>query len=96
MATPELIKSSLILSDLSELKGDSLKIENVNLLNYLCALSTECLNIFIKSQNTAELIRLFNLCDYLNIPHLLKNIAIEIANRMNKSLTHYSGLEWIL
>ena len=84
-ASLKLIERSLILKDIyKECDPILFKVDNIVLLNYLCELSKDNLLIFIKCQNIYELVKLFNMCDFLNIPFFLKYIGIEIANRMNK------------
>jgi hypothetical protein len=82
----KLIESSLILNNIYEctVTTTMLKLDNPVLLNYLCELPFDSFLVFIKSQNTNELINLFNVCDFLNIPKFLKTIGREIAERMNK------------
>jgi hypothetical protein len=84
--SPKLIENSLILNNIYECTAVSsvVKLENLTLLNYLCELPFDSFVVFIKSQNTNELINLLNICDFLHIPKFLKTIGKEIADRMNK------------
>ena len=80
----KLIQNSLILNNIYQCTNNLVELENAIFLNYLCELPFDSFLVFIKSQNTNELIYLFNICDFLNIPNFLKSIGMEIATRMNK------------
>ncbi len=84
--SPKLIENSLILNNIYQYTAVStvVKLENLTLLNYLCELPFDSFLVFIKSQNTNELINLLNICDFLHIPKFLNIIGKEIADRMNK------------
>jgi hypothetical protein len=83
----KVVDHSVILTDMnSEFRNQPpcpLSQHDTCLLNYVAELSEERLDLFIKAINNDYLIKLFNLCDYLDIQDLMSIIGKELGTRMN-------------
>ena len=78
----KVIENSIVLQEMKE-SHCLLNEHDTYLLNYVAELSPDKLNVFIKASSNEYLIKLFNLCDYLDIQYLMSISGKELATRMN-------------